>query len=292
MKAFDNQYGTHTLQFDSITEAGEFARKTPRVAGSEDHSASNMPSRHWDLGLGLDNALTMAEDGGLWPEGATKMRDSLDVIAKHVRSHPRPQLESAVIGGAVSVPTYLAGAPKHMLRTPPRPHITKPVIRFGVSIIQSAGSDGSERVNMGAAILTAVDMLERQGYSCEITAYWFTYWNPELPAKDWVNCEFMVKRQGQKYNPVACAFALAHPAAGRRLCFKILETQPRWKDVVDHSYGRIASTKERDVMLAERYEVIVDQFHKEQAYKTPEGAFDAIQAKVQTALDKLAKDAA
>lgn len=132
--------------------------------------------------------------------------------------HARVKRRSyGVAGGSVSVGRLLAGNPMHMRQRPPQPG--RKVVRLFVQACNSAIIT-AENMTVRAAIVAAMaDMLERQGFSCEIIA--IDCRNGSLGIKPVFQCATILKQAGEKLNLSDLTFALGHPSYLRRFGFAL-----------------------------------------------------------------------
>ena len=167
----------------------------------------------------------------------------------------------------------------------------KPVISIGLSMITSAGCDGEDRFNQGAAVLAAIEELEMRGYRCELVSTYRTGPSNSRPMNTWANLEVMLKQANEPFNPVAVAFALAHPAWLRRLGFKAMETQPEWSDVTRSCYGDASGGPEWDASMAEDFDIVIPNIFGS-GYSTMDKAFKKVTEIFNEAMNRLTENAA
>ena len=276
----------HTLYFSDLAEAAQFARSTPRPEGARD--LSEQPEGYdWDMGLDLADTIDHAEGTAFW-DGVSSMMDTVDITDKLAAKADLPAVQRDLVGGSVNVGAYLTGHPRHMRRRTPQPAVDKPVLTIGVSLGIAWMVKAEHRLNFGAALMSAVDQLERNGYRCEIIAYWRASGTNANAFKYWVNIEYLLKRSDQTWNPSALAFAIAHPAFQRRMTWRIAETQPQYHDSLRAAYCSNTNTKKYHESCAGDFDVYFGNVGRNEnnAISTPADAFQYVTGTVN---DQLAR---
>lgn len=280
------------LQFKSLASAAKYCEDHKSITGSS--STNNTPSQRWDLKTGYDGALSIMHTGGHWPEGAKSMKKAMVKQAPLVAVANVPQLGRTVAGGAVCVGAYLTGNPNAMYRRQPHKAIQKPILKVGVNIVASSATNASQLVNLGAAWLSVVKELEAQGYRCQLEAFWLggtaSLNSAPTRKKGWIDFSIQLKAPDQAFNPVALAFMIAHPAAFRRIGFKLAETVKDWGPTVNHSYGNSTWTTLTASETAKRYDLFTPTQHGNPETETPEGALRYVQGIVNKQLQEMAAE--
>lgn len=214
--------------FRSITAYQKFLQETPRAAGAGEVSEVIRDDR-WDGGLHFDQAMTMAASGGYWPEGAAKLMDAHAQTEKAIKQWAdAPDYD--VTGAYLDVAEYCAGEPEHWIQPPSEAE--QPIIRIGVSTGRSASVSAEACMNRGAAVLSAINALELDGFRCELWA---------------VDCDgchnglhinrTLIKAADAGWSPHSVAFAIAHPAYSRRLNFRKMECHSVLNRETNGGYG-------------------------------------------------------
>jgi hypothetical protein len=280
-----SRHDMHSLYFDDLAEAAHFARSTPRTDGAP--RTSRDPNGYdWDMGCDWSTTLEYAEGKRYW-NGADDLMQKMELTDQLAAKAKLPRVSRELVGGAVNVGAYLSGHPRHMRRRQPQPAVDRPVLTIGVSLSISHCVTANARLNMGAAVLSAVDALERGGYRCEIIAY--ARYGASSMADDtsgWVNIEYTLKKPDQRWNPSTVAFALAHPAFFRRLTLGIQETQAEWMPVTLESYGRPFTNKTFHDSAAGDFDVYFPNMQHDGPYAEPEYAFAAVRELFEDQLDR------
>jgi len=235
----------HTLRFDSVSELGRFAQNTPRY--SELAQSAKAESQTWDYGMNYDAAIQTAVDGGYWEEGAAMMNKSVKLCHDLQEHRQLPTLATHIQGFMPCVPNFLMGVPNSMFKRPLTDKLDRPVLRIGVNMGVAYGVPAEDLIRKGAAILACIDDLESNGYRCELVALWRASSCNEEPFAKWVNIECVIKQADQHWNPTSAAFMLAHPAAIRRVMWRVAETQP----VYDHAINSHYCTNRNTIKLKE-----------------------------------------
>lgn len=158
----------------------------------------------------MSHALDLARKG--WNEGienAEKISKMLTV--SHAVQRRR---KHSVFGGSVSVGRMLAGNPVNMISRP-RQHGKKVITLFvqnnGPSIIKA-----KQMLARSAICCAVVDLLEANGYSCEIVSVSTNRAPRGVPAD---HQTVKIKNAGERVNIADIAFTLGHPSFLRRLSF-------------------------------------------------------------------------
>lgn len=280
-----SRHDMHSLYFDDLAEAAHFARSTPRTDGAPE--ISRRPNDYdWDFGCDWDTALEYAEGKRYWA-GADDLMAKMELTDKLAAKAKLPRISRELVGGSVNVGAYLSGHPRHMRRRQPQPAVDRPVLTIGVSLSISHCVTANARLNMGAAVLSAVDALERSGYRCEIIAYArYGAAGMDDDTSGWVNIEYVLKKPDQRWNPSAVAFALAHPAFFRRMTLGIQETQAEWLPVTHNSYGRPFTNATFHASAAGDFDVYFPNMQHDGPYSDTECAFEAVQQLFEDQLER------
>lgn len=174
----------------------------------------------WYASDDMQHALSIARNG--WKEGvalADELREKM--VADHAQEKRR---KYSIAGGRVSVGRLLADNPKHMISRPRQSG--KKVITLFLESSFSA-SINSEHVILRAGMVAAIaDILETQGYSCEIVAVACAEDNG--PAWQIVT---KLKTAGERLNINDMVFALGHTAFFRRFNLAAIAFDPALIDV-------------------------------------------------------------
>lgn len=179
-------------------------KNDPRRAGWPDSDAQ------WSGGLTMAQALAMARQG--WPEGA----EMAEAVAERLTvANPRVRRRKpSMAGGAVSVGRMLAGDPAHMISRPKQPG--SKMITVFVEAGCSGAIDADTLMVRAAIIIAIVDLMENNGYSCNIVATDTSTWRSGGAV---YQLAVTLKAAGERLNLNDIAFALGHPAFLRKLSF-------------------------------------------------------------------------
>lgn len=217
---------THVIYADSVADVAEFL-KTPRKwrqCASERETAS----ASWDLNAGYDGAWRMAREG--WSQGAADLHAAVQAIEPE-GAMPTHRYDFG--GERVDVPRFLGGAMDCMV-TRGRGHKQKPIVHLVVNGTVSCGVGAKAIAAYGAALTAIIDKLERSGRRVVLDIlYTITFRGNGGGATGIVG--WNVKRAEDHCDMSAIAFAVAHPAAFRRIAFAMMERLPA--SFEDHTYG-------------------------------------------------------
>lgn len=171
------------------------------------------------------DAVDLARNG--WSEGIEKAQEIIEFLdVKHAQQKKRVY---AVAGGRVNVGRMLAGHPAHMIgrkKQDGRRNITLFVETAISSVIKPR-----KAVVRAACIAALVDILETQGYSCEIVATNMTVWG--YPRKPVQQLACTIKSAGEKLNLSDVVFALGHPSFERRFNFACVMSDKALSEIHD-----------------------------------------------------------
>lgn len=184
--------------------------------------------KDWDLGLGYDAAMSILGRSGYWPEGKRLFSKAFFEAKQGLQVRQCPLINRDVAGYQPDVPEFIIGAsPCTMMAEDSESGelaASHPIVKIGINQVNHHRVSAQKLLNKGAAILALVDDLERQGLRTEIystarvgTCVCVT---PEL---GW---DILLKPANQTADPSMLAFPLAHPAWGRRIGYRIVESFP------------------------------------------------------------------
>lgn len=261
------------LEFNSLHEFASFLKATPRAKGAGNASTSTSKSQSWDLGIGLDGALDMALEGRSWEEGVTQMVKGIAHAEALRKPNAIPALSHGVTGFRPDVPEYLAGNPECMIGyADEQMPAAKPVVSI-CNTIYSAACTAEGMVNRGVALMSLVDALEADGQRCEV------YWEYQIAgAPGDTSFKVCIKQASEAWTPASAAFAIAHPAMGRRLGFAFFEKFKSANNATNGGYGGLGKYY-RD---SSQYTLAMDYSKGDGPYRTLKGALQAV--------EKLARD--
>ena len=151
-------------------------------------------------------------------------------------NHPTPH--NAVVGYIPNVPNAIRNIPESM--------ITKeklPVKRKTLNIIYSEHGNCDKSTNYfiesGAAILSAVELIEKSGIQVQIDLGFMTSASGNEISFPTVK----IKNYDERYSYQKVSFPLAHPSMFRRIGFRWLETTPQiTQETFNLGYGHAPST--------------------------------------------------
>lgn len=276
-----------TLRFDCPADAAHHARTVPRT-GVGDISDTGL-SYDWDAGHDLPTALAHSSGDERW-NGVAEMMQAMEITDELTAKSELPQITRSLVGGNVNVPAYLSGHPLHMRRRKKAPRVDKPVMTIGVSLMFAHFVSSHQRLNLGAAILSAVDELETRGYRCEIIAFYrgAPYGNIRSNRfTNWVNIETTLKRPDERWNPSAIAYAVAHPAFMRRTILRVVETMPEAERLIRANYGTCGTSSVWHASCAGDFDLYIPNMADEcQECQTPHGAFQYVQRLMSEQLER------
>lgn len=223
INAFKNQNPRAHFGFSSLGAMVDYLEALPadrRRSSGWDHGDAR-----WRGTSSMSEALRLAREG--WPEGienAGQIVEALDVA--HAVQRRRVY---DVAGGAVNVGRMLAGDPLHMVRRPLQPG--RKIVTLFVECSASAAIKADNIVARAAIIAALADIMEQQGYSCEIIV---TEAVTDVGNRPGAQSAVVIKRAGEKLNLSDVVFALGHPSFLRRLCFGLIGSSTECRSLWEH----------------------------------------------------------
>lgn len=161
----------------------------------------------------IPDAIDIARKG--WADGVEMAQEVHQaLIGQHARERRR---KHNVAGGSVNVGRLLAGNPAHMLARPKQPG-TK-VVTFFVEAFMSMGIDADNAIIRAALIGAIADILEMNGYSCEIVSIATARVDNVSDRGAAYQIATMLKAAGETLDLNDVIFGLGHPSYFRRFCF-------------------------------------------------------------------------
>jgi hypothetical protein len=211
---------------NGVADVEQYLRDTPK-RWSVETSKTNGASKDWDLNSGYEGALRLAKDG--WPQGAEMIDKALHAIIPAAGREAR--WGYSYNGGSVNVGRYLTGHPKAMRNRRKKQSGAAPVLHLVVNTVASCQITGQQMANYGAAITGLIDRLETTGKRIHLDMVMV------IKAENGIRLSmgWNVKRASEHVDLSQVAFAIAHPAAFRRLGFAMMERTPQ--EAQCYSYG-------------------------------------------------------
>lgn len=190
-----------------------------------------------DPWFGTKDFLTAVEMLGTGYKGAMdSMKRNLEVQAKlnseFAKSIEHPKPHNAVVGFIPCVPNAIRNLPNSMVS-----YDRKPMKRKTVSIkyiyTGSCQMDTEWFIKPGTALLSAIDLAERNGITTELNLGFFGGEQDDEYAIGFVK----LKSYNERYSLQKVSFPIAHPSMFRRIGFKWLETTPAITQNFSFGYG-------------------------------------------------------
>ena len=167
-----------------------------------------------------DDLIRLAKFG--WPEGLSLMSQTLQVINNIPATIHRKRYDVAGMYPAIS--RAVAGNPVAMVRRGQTTEHRRPIVTVRVNRHLSGAINKIIIVNRGAALVSAIDELERTGYSVELLVT-----DIANAAGQTYTLQFPIKKAGEALDLDRTIFLLAHPGATRRMSFHLIKTNPGLK---------------------------------------------------------------
>lgn len=194
----------------------------------------------------FSEALDLAKNG--WVEGAEKAHKITELMTvDHAQKKARVY---STVGGSVNIPKMLSGNPMHMKRKAKRDKIKTVTVFVNCAMLAAVSQEIS---NFKASVICGVvDLIERNGYSCELIA--ITTSNTRNNRAGFQSATIL-KNAGEKLNIENVVFALGHTAFFRRICFSLngmaKECKPLWSymGVTAQSFNKENPTKSNEIYI-------------------------------------------
>jgi hypothetical protein len=260
-------------QYESLVEFGDFCRDAPRKWRSKS-SLDEVRDYQWDLGLGYDGAVLLAQNG--WIEGAQRAQDALKVFTP---ATPQPDTAIDFYGFRPHVPRFCAGAPDNMIRHDNTPRMgTGRVVTLLVPIASMWWTRADAMANFGIGVAQYVNQMEVQGLRVEVLVGFAQSFGRLRVSHVWA-----VKNADQPLDLAVLAFAIGHPAALRRLGFAAIERSDAPEQA---NYGVPVDMEVSDIINASPGTVVVNgMVDPNECAKTPEKALAFISEQIEKAME-------
>ena len=264
----------NTIEFDSLFSTAKYIRNTNRQPNAGRRSLDGASS--WHRGQSYDDMMQLIfERGGYWEEGAKSLVEAKSETDAELERVESETFKRDYAGSRPSVPAYLAGSPRSMIR-PAKIEQFKPTVKVLVNMTVSHNVDQNQVVNRGAAILTAITAMEKRGLQVHIDCC-LTVKCANLTRTYLINLK--------KAHEAVCigdvSFSLVHPNMTRRLMLALMERDDK-KSVINATrdvYGHPTSPKH------DEYNVYLTQMnYNSEQYETPANAFLTVMDKFESNL--------
>ncbi len=226
-QAIESSALTWAKHFGSWTDYVDFAvasEPTTDVRQSRNHYDYD---GSWALGADWSECVALASNG--WPQASQQVAEiSQDIITRSEASLTHPEIFMDVTGSDFDIATMLSGAPEYWNRL--EHTAEQKVIKLVFNACTSGGVRADIMKTKGAVVAALVQSLEL----CEVRVQVVLAFNSDNHLVT-VN----LKDASQPLDIDRLTFALAHPAAFRRLGFAVLETNYDFMSKHDSSYGRV-----------------------------------------------------
>lgn len=221
-----------TQVFNSWDEFVRYVEDTPSDMEETDRASMKVGGERethrivkWWMGEhSMKMTLDKARQG--WKEGAAEIQktfNEFNIPAKRVRQ----EIAYSQVGpGTLDMGRYIMGHPmawsvwEDSEVTTDETAINGGIVRLGINISQSAGVSATTRFQVGALILSLIDLLERNNRRVELTLY------NSITGQNgaYMRQQVTVKQADESVNLSIMAFAFANAATQRRLCWAVRET--------------------------------------------------------------------
>lgn len=203
--------------FKSVDEMLRVVSNRPNNEAMQGQSDSTEGSKSFCGTKNWEEAMKLFRDG--YTEILPEIKAGTAKGLKATQSVPRRRVSTGVVGYAPHVPNAILGVPNSMIYSTKEIQKVKAVSIY-YNVTSNAGTEASEFIKSGIAVLNLVNRLELSGYRVNLKCIFFfgekheTYTFATVDIKD-----FREHLDLQK-----CCFPIAHPSMLRRFGFKWLET--------------------------------------------------------------------
>ncbi len=230
---FEDQDPTAFFGFSSLRAFADYVASLKRASDDDQHRSAVgwKDDDQYIAFAGTDNmahALDLARNG--WMDG---MGITGKLAVDGAQSKRR---YASMAGGTVNVGRMLSGDPRHMVKRTRQPGHRN--IRLFVQTIMWRGIGASIAVYRALIIAGMVDLLEREGYRCEVIAVANTLHSHDHTPQS--QLAVRIKEAHERLNLLDITFALGHPSFSRRMFFAAKGCVPECH-VTDDNRGLISA---------------------------------------------------
>lgn len=240
--AYSHSYEYNLEKFESIMELDNWIEKTEinRNFKSKGRLSSIQGNYEFTGTKNYEEARDLLIHG--WEEKAKELTTKLK--SKPIMNDTRSKMVYDTIGFQPSVPRYLQGVPQNMFNLK-KVAIKKTkvinVVKF-ISYVCSTPTYEIEEESIKA--LRIIQLLENQGYKCNLYVHCMTYDNCQVSA--W---ELKLKNATDRLNISKVAFPLVHPSFLRRINFAWGERSIITPLAYTNGYGRPINGNEEKIYV-------------------------------------------
>ena len=219
--------------------------------GDAHHHTSSKDHGRWAGTKDYETWMHLLFNG--WQNGAKSASKLADELAPFI--YGTKQIDEQIYGyegDAVDIDRYLEGDPECMLGYE-ESRATGAAKFVKVAVDMGATSEIKAEALLWRGIIAAalVDLLENNGYRCEVIGYCHTSWGV-----DWESLiVFPVKKEDQPVDLERLASLVGHAASFRRGIFSAMEKLPyeKFSQYHGYGYGRYANSDPYDDLQADLY---------------------------------------
>lgn len=210
--------------FNNINELIKTVYNRPNNSVMKDaHSSIKKSDGSWEGTKSWEEAIELLKFGytDILPNIKKNMRVNSKKYKNYFFSEQR-KIVNMPMGYIPNIPNSIMNLPNSMIFIESTPIKTKTI-----SIIYKIGGSAFESADMfikaGTSLLTAINIIEKQGIQVKLSICFFGTREDEEVVFPTVS----VKNYGQKLDLQKLCFPIAHPSMFRRIGFKYLETCPK-----------------------------------------------------------------
>jgi hypothetical protein len=167
-----------------------------------------------------------------WDQGAKDLNTKLKIANMSNHTKDVQRAVNDIVGFQVNVPRYLQGVPTNMINKRSVKQKQK-IITLVKSISYSGGVDKSRIMEDSVKFLQLVQEIEKQGIRVNIDVCLGSEVGNEQAL-----FRVRIKKANERLNISKMSFPLVHPSFLRRILFKVMENETRFKNYWGSGYGR------------------------------------------------------
>ncbi len=235
------QYQVNDIQHGDFNDLVDLASRTPEAMDASSNASTENPSSYtWDMNTGYNQSLELLKNGWQDESKLRTMQQRSEAFQKKLQDleSQAPRVVYDYSGDEIEIGRYLSHEPESFINF--RLDNRRKAIRLICDIGGSCVVTSDQFLARGSAIIGLCRYLESNGYATEILAISCCK-SVKSPTKKQVSC-FTIKEAHEYYNYSRLLFLLVHPAAFRRIFFRVYEHNTEQKRryygwYVSGSYG-------------------------------------------------------
>lgn len=222
---FENKNPRAFFGFSNLEKFIDFIEEIPKeIINNPDRNDGFTGNFRFTSTNSMEHALDLAKNG--WHEGVEKKDEILDEI--NIEYAQNKKTINSMVGGSVNIGKMLSGNPLHMRKRKKQPK--RRIIKLFVSVGMLAFIKTEIAIIRAITVCAIVDLLELNGYSCEIIAVADKI-STNSSRSTIVQFATVIKNAGEKLNLLNVSFTLGHPSFNRRMIFAAVGSSDECKSI-------------------------------------------------------------